>query len=51
MKTKKATKNKKALRAVTVEDELKSEFGSVYSEDFLDEESMIMAGDDDSYYF
>ena len=51
MKTKKVTKTRKALRAITVEDELKSELGEVYSDDFLDEEAMAMVGDDDSYYF
>lgn len=43
MKTKKISKQRKNARKVKIESELKSEFGDVFSEDFLDEEALILA--------
>ena len=47
MKNKKPTKKKRQTKEISIESELKGEFGSVYSDDFLDEEALILAMDDD----
>jgi len=47
MKTKAKTEQIKKAREFKIETELKSEFGSVYCDDFLDEEAFILANCDD----
>jgi len=47
MKTKKTTKEIKKAREVKIESELKSEFGNVYCDDFLDEEAFMLVNCDD----
>lgn len=42
MKTKKVSKDRKKIREFNIESELKGEFGDVFSDDFLDEETMIL---------
>ena len=49
MKTKKATTDKK--RETELKRELKREFGSVIDTDFLNEDALALAGDDDNYYY
>jgi len=47
MKTKTTTKEIKKAREFKIENELKSEFGSVYGDDFLDEEAFMLVNSDD----
>ena len=47
MKTKTKTKQIKKEREFKIENELKSEFGSVYCEDFLDEEAFMLCNAED----
>jgi len=50
MKTKTTTKEIKKAREFKIENELKSEFGSVYGDDFLDEEAFLCNCDDDDVF-
>jgi len=50
MKTKTKTKEIKKARELKIENELKSEFGSVINDDFLDEEAFALAGEEDEWY-
>ena len=50
MKTKTKTKEIKKARELKIENELKSEFGSVINDDFLDEDAFAMACDEDDCY-
>ena len=50
MKTKTKTKEIKKAREIKIESELKSEFGNVYCNDFLDEEAFMLVNSDDDYY-
>ena len=47
MKTKTKTEQIKKEREFKIESELKSEFGSVYSDDFLDEEAFMLCNCED----
>ena len=50
MKTKIKTKEIKRAREFKIENELKSEFGNVFNNDFLDEDAFAMACDEDDCY-
>ena len=50
MKTKTKTEQIKKEREFKIENELKNEFGSVYNNDFLDEEALALAGEEDEWY-
>ena len=51
MKTKKVSKERKQIRKLKVEPELREEFGKILSNDFLDEDAFAMANCDDDYYY
>ena len=50
MKTKTTTKKIKREREFKIENELKSVFGNVFNNDFLDEDAFAMACDEDDCY-
>ena len=47
MKTKAITKQRKATREFSIEDDLKGEFDDILDDSFIDEEALAMCEDED----